>query len=136
MSLPHIYSCSRSISSGDRSSSCQAGWEARQSTEWHMPMRFARQRKLLRVGAQVFEQLFQAYEQRLPQELEDKAERQGWLDPRDVPAESCPAERHLQIAFNQTPQVGRNAGRLLLAASGGRQIGHTHAAAGIGCPLC
>jgi hypothetical protein len=54
---------------------------------------------------QVFEQLFQAYEQRLPRELADKAEDQGWLDPREVPADACPAERQLQISYNQTPQV-------------------------------
>ena len=54
---------------------------------------------------QVFEQLFQAYEQQLPRELADKAESQGWLDPREVPADACPAERQLQISYNQTPQV-------------------------------
>lgn len=55
----------------------------------------------------MFEQLFQAYEQRLPRELADKAEDQGWLDPREVPADACPAERQLQISYNQTPQVLR-----------------------------
>jgi hypothetical protein len=57
------------------------------------------------VPTQVFEQLFQAYEQRLPKELADKAEAQGWLDPREVPADACPAERQLQLSYNQTPQV-------------------------------
>ncbi len=53
----------------------------------------------------MFEQLFQAYEQRLPAELEEKADREGWLDPVEVPPNACPAAQQLQLSYHQTPQV-------------------------------
>lgn len=56
-------------------------------------------------GVQIFEQVFEAYEQRLPKRLRAQYRERGWVDPREVPAASCPAERHLQLTFNQTPQV-------------------------------
>lgn len=53
---------------------------------------------------QVFEQVFQAYEQKLPKKLERRYNEEGWVDPRTVGPDTCPGERHLQLSFNQTAE--------------------------------
>jgi len=51
----------------------------------------------------VFEQLFEAYEQRLsPKALQDVS-RNGWTKRARGAAYDCPADRHLNISFNYTP---------------------------------
>jgi hypothetical protein len=60
---------------------------------------------------QVFEQLFQAHEQKLSRRGERQYYEQGWVDPR-VHRYACPAERHLDVSFNLTPEVRRRGRRL------------------------
>ncbi|KAL4448900.1 hypothetical protein ABPG77_007617 [Micractinium sp. CCAP 211/92] len=52
---------------------------------------------------QVFEQLFQAYEQRLSRRGEREYWDQGWVD-KNSHRYSCPAEKHLDVSFHLTPE--------------------------------
>lgn len=60
---------------------------------------------VLGVCKQVFEQVFQAYEQKLPRKQERKYKEEGWVDPKTIGPDSCPGERHLQLSYNQTAEV-------------------------------
>lgn len=53
---------------------------------------------------QIFEQVFQAYEQKLPKKLEKQYAKDGWVDPRRLGPDSCPGERHLQLSYNLTAE--------------------------------
>lgn len=52
---------------------------------------------------QVFEQIFLAYEQRMPSNLRKEYAKRGWV-PRDSYVYDCPGANLLDISFHQTPQ--------------------------------
>ena len=52
---------------------------------------------------QVFEQLFEAYEQRLSKKAQREVEKKGWTSNASGPGYDCPADRHLNISFHYTP---------------------------------
>ena len=52
---------------------------------------------------QVFEQLFEAYEQRLSPKAEKDILRKGWSKAVAGHGYDCPGDRHLNVAFNYTP---------------------------------
>jgi len=66
---------------------------------------------------QVFEQLFEMYEQKLPTWASSQYENEGWVDPNSLSnVSTCPAERHIQWSYNLVPMeftfngLGRNLG--------------------------
>ena len=65
-----------------------------------------------RKHAQVFEEIFQAYQQRLPEDAEAQFLEEQWVDQDKVPYD-CPADKQLQVAFRQIP-VTQNVGAWLL----------------------
>ncbi|KAI7845492.1 hypothetical protein COHA_001038 [Chlorella ohadii] len=71
----------------------------------HAPKRESQQldHPVLYGSNQVFEQLFQAHEQRLNGKAERQFYEKGFVDRRKH-AYVCPAERHLDVSFNLTPQ--------------------------------
>jgi cell division protease FtsH len=52
---------------------------------------------------QVFEQLFEAYEQRLSAKARLDVQKKGWTNRAKGAGYDCPADRHLNISFNLTP---------------------------------
>jgi len=52
---------------------------------------------------QVFEQLFEAYEQRVSGKARTDVRRKGWTGRAKGAAYDCPADAHLGISFNMTP---------------------------------
>mmetsp|Transcript_16982 Transcript_16982/g.42620 ORF Transcript_16982/g.42620 Transcript_16982/m.42620 type:complete len:855 (+) Transcript_16982:187-2751(+) len=52
---------------------------------------------------QVFLEIFQAYEQRLPKQGREEFSRKGWVDTTKYEYD-CPADQLLQISYHQTPQ--------------------------------
>ena len=63
-------------------------------------------------GLQVFEELFQAYQQRLPEEAEAQFMEDRWVDQDAIPYD-CPGDKQLQVSFRQIP-VTQNVGSWLL----------------------
>ena len=53
---------------------------------------------------QVFEQLFEAYEQRWPEEAADDFLEEMWVDQHKYPYD-CPGEQHLQLAYYTMPRL-------------------------------
>ena len=51
---------------------------------------------------QVFEQLFQLYEQKVPKEAERDLERDRWIDPAKYEY-NCPGEQLVDVSFKCTP---------------------------------
>jgi len=51
---------------------------------------------------QVFEELFQAYQQRIPQEAEEQFEVEQWVDQAAIPYD-CPGAQQLDLSFQSLP---------------------------------
>ena len=54
------------------------------------------------VPLQVFEQLFQLYEQQIPKKAENKMDQEFWFDPAKYEY-NCPGEHLVDVAFKCTP---------------------------------
>ena len=51
---------------------------------------------------QVFEELFQAYQQHLPEEAVEQWVEESWVDPETTPYD-CPGARLVDVAFHDLP---------------------------------
>lgn len=61
---------------------------------------------------QIFEEIFQAYQQRLPEEGLEQYVTELWVDPKRYPYD-CPGEKSLDVSFSLVP-VTQNVGAWIL----------------------